>query len=46
MGINDCAVLAVVAAWIVAAVCYIHKKRKSNRCIGCGGGECDICKRK
>lgn len=46
MGMNDFVVLAVIIAWIAAAVCYIHKKRKSGRCIGCSGGVCDMCKRK
>ena len=37
MGIGDFIVLSVLALWLITAVCHTRKRKKSGKCIGCGG---------
>lgn len=40
----DIAVISAICAWIVFAVMYIIKRKKSGKCFGCGG-DCPSCVR-
>lgn len=44
MSIADYILLILIGVGIIAAIRYIHKSKKSGRCIGCSGS-CAGCKK-
>lgn len=39
MRLGDILILGLVAVWILAALFWMYKRKKSGQCIGCSG--CD-----
>ena len=43
MTIGDLIVLGILLCWLILSVGYMRRRRKSGRCIGCGG-DCAACR--
>lgn len=46
MSILDYVLLMLIFLWLALVLFFIHKKKKSGRCIGCSGGNCEMCNKK
>ena len=43
MHMIDILILGVLFVWLALSICYMHRRRKSGKCIGCGG-DCSACR--
>ena len=42
MSLGDIIILAALFLWLLLSLRYMRKRRKSGKCIGCGG-DCSAC---
>lgn len=43
MSLGDIIILGILFLWLLLSVRYMRKRKKSGKCIGCGG-DCTACR--
>ena len=43
MSLGDIIILGILFLWLLLSIRYMRKRKKSGKCIGCGG-DCSACR--